>query len=86
MWKWLKSRLQRSTAERATRAEFAKRHPTSAIVWSRSAAVEAERTVVGVYYDWGDKPPRFEFFVVDRTTNRATHLHDDEPDRPKSWR
>jgi len=56
------------------------------VVWTTLAADEERRFVVGVFFDWGGKPPRYRFYAVDKITMLAAPLEDDALYRPKVWR
>jgi hypothetical protein len=71
--------------ERRARAAFRELHPEQCIAWSRVAAEEVDRFVVGVFY--GDsRPPRYCFFAISRASAGVTPLDDDSAYRPKVWR
>jgi hypothetical protein len=87
MWAWLRQPQRTPTpAELAAREAFAEVQPGREICWTTVAAEEEARTVVGVFYDWGGKPPAYRFFAVERESGLATPVQDDAPYRPKDWR
>jgi hypothetical protein len=91
LWKWLwgdtvspKPR-DPTEAEKSAIAQFLVLHPDETIRWTHLTAEEEDRYVVGVFYsDW--KPPRYQFFAVEKTTMQAQVIEDDTAYRPKGWR
>jgi hypothetical protein len=86
MWKILEKIFGAPTpAEKAARALFEERYADE-VCMTRIAADEPDRVVVGVYYHWNGKPPRFRHFAVDKATMAVAELADDTGYRPKNWR
>lgn len=85
MWQSLKRALGFPTqAEKIAREAFRRLHPDQRIAWSRLAADEPDRFVVGVFY--GDtKPPSYSFYAVSKTTAEVTPIDDGSAYRPKVW-
>jgi hypothetical protein len=74
-----------SAPEKIAAAAFRNSHPAEPVAWTRLAAEENGRFVVGVFYG-STRPPRFRFYEVAKATMRARELNDDEDYRPKQWR
>jgi hypothetical protein len=67
--------IPRLRARRAAHKEFYLQHPNDRIAWSRIAADEPGRYVVGVFYGY-TRPPGYRFYAVEKRTNRAVELED----------
>jgi hypothetical protein len=86
IWNYITKALGLPTGpEKIARAAFRQLHPDERIAWSRLAAEEPDRFVVGVFYGQ-TTPPSYSFYAVSKTTAEATPVDDDSPYRPKAWR
>lgn len=86
MWEAIKRTLGFPTEpEKAARTAFRQRYPNQ-IFRTRLAADEGSRFIVGVFYFWSGRPPKYRFYSVDKATMAAEELQDDSAYRPKNWR
>jgi hypothetical protein len=82
---WLNTGSYCSDFERIALQIFKRDLPKARVVKVRTAAKEADRVVVGVFYGDG-KLPRYRFYAVAKDLHMALLVRDDSRYAPKIWR
>jgi len=90
IWQWLGWVVGLPTEpgmqpEKLAEETFCRLEPDEQVAWTRLAADEPERFVVGVFYG-ATTPPSYRFFAVSKENGQVTQLVDDSAYRPKVWR